>query len=55
MNANVIFANFLNKLNTISTIEEKEYAMIEAYDDLDAAGYNDAEKRYIWNQMMAAA
>ncbi len=53
MNANKIFANYLNKLNTICTMEEKEYAMIEAYDDLDAAGYDDNEKMCIWQQMMA--
>lgn len=55
MNANTIFNNYLNKLNAISSIEEKEYAMIEAYDALDAAGYDDGEKMYIWNQMMAVA
>ncbi len=55
MYANTIFANYLNKLNTIGTMEEKEYAMIEAYDELDAAGYDDSEKMYIWNQMMVVA
>ena len=53
MNANTIFANYLNKLSTISTLEEKQYAMIEVYDDLDAADYDDNEKMCIWQQMMA--
>ena len=53
MNANEIFKNYLNKLNTISTMEEKEYAMIEAYDELAEAGYDEGERQYIWNQMMA--
>ena len=55
MNANTIFENFLEKLNTFSTAEEKEYAMIEAYDALDEAGYDENEKMVIWKQMMMAA
>ncbi len=55
MNANTIFNNFLAELKTIDSMEEKEYAMIKAYDELDEAGYSNAEKMYIWNQMMMAA
>lgn len=55
MNANAIFNKFLNDLKVASSAEEKEYAMIAAYDELDGAGYSDAEKAYIWNQMLMAA
>ena len=52
-NANTIFENFLVKLGQISSMEEKEYVMIDAYDELAEAGYDKAECMYIWNQMMA--
>ena len=55
MNANSIYKNYLNALKAISTMEEKEYAMIAAYDALDEAGYSDSEKKAVWNQMMLAA
>ena len=55
MNANTIFEQFLQELAVASTMEEKEYAMIKAYDELDEAGYSDGEKKYIWKQMLMAA
>ena len=54
-NANTIFENFLREIATASSMEEKEYAMIEAYDALDEAGYSEFEKNYIWNQMLMKA
>ena len=54
-NANEIYKNFLTRLEEISSFEEKEYAMIEAYDELAEAGYSDGERAYIWNQMLMAA
>lgn len=55
MNANEIYKNFLNRLATIESMEEKEYAMIEAYDELAEAGYNEGERAYIWNRMLLEA
>ncbi|MBQ6503141.1 MAG: hypothetical protein IJI57_04410 [Flexilinea sp.] len=55
MNANIIYKNFLNELKKASSIEEKEFAMIEAYDELDDCGYSSGEKMAVWNQMMLAA
>ena len=55
MNANTIYKNFLNELKKASSIEEKEYAMIAAYDELDEAGYSNGEKMAIWTQMMLVA
>lgn len=55
MNANTIYNNFLARLQEISSFEEKEYAMIEAYDELTEAGYDESERMYIWNQMLMTA
>lgn len=55
MNANEIYKNFLNRLATIESMEEKEYAMIEAYDELTEAGYSEGERAYIWNRMLMEA
>lgn len=55
MNANTVFEKFLARMAEVSSMEEKEYAMIEAYDELDSLGYSDAEKAYVWNQMSMIA
>ncbi len=55
MNANIIFERFLNELKNAKSMEEKEYAMINAYDELEECGYSNAEKMAIWNRMLMAA
>ena len=52
---NTIYENFLKELAEASSFEEKEYAMIKAYDELDEAGCNDWEKKVVWKKMLAAA
>ena len=54
MNINKVFKKFVNDLNDAQSWDEKEEAMMNAYDALDDYCDN-AEKQYIWNKMMLMA
>ncbi|MBP5782340.1 MAG: hypothetical protein J6W04_02255 [Bacteroidales bacterium] len=54
MNINMVFENFIERLNESNSLEEKEYAMIEAYDSLDDS-FTPEEKKAIYRQMMQIA
>lgn len=52
---NNIFENFLKELAMAASFEEKEYAMINAYDAMEEAGYTNDEMKFAWNEMLLKA